>query len=181
MSRSIEKELLDFAQKSKIALTLADADSEDAPLLFVNTAFSEMTGYDPEDCIGRNCRFLQGHQRTQDGIGQIRRFIKDPTRTYQRASIVNFRKSGASFINLLTLARLTDSSGATRYFFASQFDLGSASTSELESYDERLRSRFSEVGDIASNHRIVLRDSLNTLADGTARIAQARLLLAELD
>jgi PAS domain S-box-containing protein len=30
--------------------------------VFVNDAFCELTGYDREEVIGRNCRFLQGPQ-----------------------------------------------------------------------------------------------------------------------
>ncbi len=40
-------------------ITIADPSRPDAPLIYVNDAFLQITGYTREDVIGRNCRFLQ--------------------------------------------------------------------------------------------------------------------------
>jgi len=51
----------------------------------------------PEDVIGRNCRFLQGGKREQQGVQEIRAAIAE-----KRACVVeplNFRKDGTRFIN----------------------------------------------------------------------------------
>ena len=44
------------------ALTIADLEQEDAPLVFVNRAFERMTGYSSQAVVVRNCRFLQGEK-----------------------------------------------------------------------------------------------------------------------
>lgn len=39
---------------------LANALNGDYPLVYVSPGFVELTGYTREECLGRNCRFLQG-------------------------------------------------------------------------------------------------------------------------
>lgn len=176
----IEKDLLAFAKGSKIALSLADAGTADFPLVFVNEAFSDLTGYSHEECVGQNCRFLQGDLGPQPGVEIIRDFLEKPEREFARATLVNVRKSGERFVNLLLLARLKDLNKSTRYFFASQFDIGDATEVDLEKYDLRLLEQIDEADEIASSHRLVFHGSLQSLADGAARIAQAKLTLAQM-
>ena len=41
-------------------ITIADPNLPDCPLMYVNEAFCRMTGYERDEIMGRNCRFLQG-------------------------------------------------------------------------------------------------------------------------
>ncbi|MFN7000841.1 MAG: PAS domain-containing protein, partial [Elioraea tepidiphila] len=41
-------------------VTIADPSRPDCPIVFLNPAFSAITGYRAEEVLGRNCRFLQG-------------------------------------------------------------------------------------------------------------------------
>ncbi|CAD7940956.1 unnamed protein product [Amoebophrya sp. A120] len=43
---------------SGFSVCIADPSLEDCPLIAVSQGFEELTGYPAEDCIGRNCRFL---------------------------------------------------------------------------------------------------------------------------
>jgi PAS domain-containing protein len=52
--------LLRALDASTTGITVADMTLPDAPLIWVNTAFSELTGYEPDEVLGRNCRLLQG-------------------------------------------------------------------------------------------------------------------------
>jgi PAS domain-containing protein len=41
-------------------IVITDPSKTDNPIVFVNPAFTELTGYSSAESIGRNCRFLQG-------------------------------------------------------------------------------------------------------------------------
>src|SRR5829696_6929482 len=47
-------------QMTRMRMVLVDPSREDCPVVYCNGAFCEMTGYDQEEVVGRNCRFLQG-------------------------------------------------------------------------------------------------------------------------
>ena len=50
-------------------LVIADATVPDMPLVYVNPAFEQLTGYAAAEVLGRNCRFLQGEDTDQVGPG----------------------------------------------------------------------------------------------------------------
>ena len=49
-----------------VGISIADATEPDTPLVYVNDAFIDMTGYDREAALGTNCRFLQGAETRED-------------------------------------------------------------------------------------------------------------------
>ena len=58
-------------------ITLSDPDQPDNPIVYANEAFELITGYDREEILGRNCRFLQGEDRDQPEIERIREALRD--------------------------------------------------------------------------------------------------------
>ncbi|MDP1558507.1 MAG: PAS domain-containing protein [Nitrosomonas sp.] len=101
-------------------VTLADPDQEDLPLVYANKAFEAITGYTQEETIGKNCRFLQGTEREQEGINQLREAIKN--RKPVEVTLRNYRKNGGLFYNHLVLSPLFDSKGNLLYFLGVQYD-----------------------------------------------------------
>jgi DNA-binding NtrC family response regulator len=68
-SHTLKTLRLALQEKSQLALALAnistgvvitDPNQPENPVIFVNAAFSELTGYTAAEVIGKNCRFLQG-------------------------------------------------------------------------------------------------------------------------
>ncbi|MBS0586537.1 PAS domain-containing protein [Nitrosomonas sp.] len=102
-------------------VTLADPDQEDMPLVYVNKAFEEITGYTLAETVGKNCRFLQGNEHDQAGVKQLQDAIKNkkPVEVVLR----NFRKNGELFYNHLLVSPLFDSHGNVLYFLGVQFDI----------------------------------------------------------
>ncbi len=49
-------------QVSRMAMIVTDPAQADDPIIFANNAFLELSGYEREEVLGRNCRFLQGEQ-----------------------------------------------------------------------------------------------------------------------
>src|SRR5438309_2142475 len=56
---------------------LADATAVDNPVVFVNRAFEKITGYAPQEILGKNCRILEGTDRDQKGLLEIRKALSE--------------------------------------------------------------------------------------------------------
>ena len=121
------------------SLVLTDPQQGGNPIVYVNRAFTETTGYAPEAAVGRNCRFLQGEgteerdrQRLREAISEAREVTVD---------IVNYTADGTEFVNRLLVAPIFDDQGALRYFLGVQARRGDYSTyaDRARDLDERLR------------------------------------------
>ena len=58
-------------------ITIADPNLPDCPLMYVNEAFCRMTGYEREEIVGRNCRFLQGPDTDPAAVARIRQAMQE--------------------------------------------------------------------------------------------------------
>jgi PAS domain S-box-containing protein/diguanylate cyclase (GGDEF)-like protein len=83
--------------------------SGDNRIVFANSAFEVLTGYDAQDVIGLNCRFLQG----QDTDGSVVAEIREAVGAGQpiRRELLNYRKDGRRFWNELSLSPRFDRRG----------------------------------------------------------------------
>ena len=104
---------------SVVGIAIADMTKEDRPIVYVNKAFCDLTGYQKEECIGRNCRFLQGPDTDQKEIDRIRKALKSGKRYNGR--IVNYRANGSKFVNSLVLIPiLLDNEARPTYYISNQ-------------------------------------------------------------
>jgi PAS domain S-box-containing protein len=99
---------------SSDGLLIADMRMRGQPIVHVNAAFESITGYPAAEAIGKNCRYLQGSDRLQPEIAEVRAAL-----TERRASAVtlrNYRRDGTMFRNALRLLPLRDGSGDVTHF-----------------------------------------------------------------
>ncbi|WP_404478727.1 PAS domain-containing protein [Novosphingobium sp. BL-52-GroH] len=176
----VPDELKTFFENSPIALALALPDG-DHPLALVNRRFVELTGYATSELIGHNCRVLQRDADERDARVKLRAFLEDDRSPNVRTPILNFRKDGAPFVNLLYMSRLRSLAGETRYIFASQFDVSRAQPDRLQNYDRELDQTLTRLSPVAAESGIIVEGTLTTIANSAAIIAQAKLTLAHLD
>lgn len=172
--------LLDYLQQSRVALAVATAD-DDNHLLAVSARFCELTGYAPEDVLGRNCRMLQRSAPNIEPRERLREFLASPRQENVRTPIVNFRKDGTPFVNLLYMSRLRAIDGSANYIFASQFDVSRSQPDMLSDYDSELGRTLGRLTPIARDAGIVVEGTLLTIANSAATVAQAKLMLAGLE
>ena len=115
-------------------IVIAEAREADLPLVYVNPAFEEMTGYASSEVLGRNCRFLQGEDREQGELETLRRAVLEQRET--RVVLRNYRKDGTLFWNELHLAPVHGEDGSVTHFVGTQTDV-----SHRHYYDQELAYR----------------------------------------
>jgi PAS domain S-box-containing protein len=123
-------------------VTLTDPDLEDAPIVYANKRFQEITGYSPQEILGRNCRFLQKEDRDQEGLRRLREAIS--ARQPIEVTLRNYRKDRSLFHNKLNITPLFDGEGQLIYFLGVQYDVTDQLRAETEIGD--LRAKLLAIG-----------------------------------
>jgi PAS domain S-box-containing protein len=108
-------------ETARQGVTIADARQDDEPLIYVNGAFEEITGYQTGEILGRNCRFLQGPETDEETVTEIRRAIDD--RRPVVTELLNYRKDGTPFWNRLEVVPVRDEAGEVTHFLGLQRDV----------------------------------------------------------
>jgi PAS domain S-box-containing protein len=104
-----------------VSIAIADARSDDLPLIDVNPAFQRLTGYQASEVIGRNCRFLQGPRTNPTTAREMNAAIRETRES--KSIILNYRKDGTSFWNEVTISPVFNTGGDLTHFVATQMDV----------------------------------------------------------
>lgn len=108
-------------ESSNNGVVISDANKKNFPIVYVNPAFKEITGYNnDEEFMGKSCNFLQGPETDPDTVEQIRHALK--TRSEVRVTIRNYRKDGTPFWNELLISPVRDGDRVT-HFIGLQSDI----------------------------------------------------------
>ena len=100
---------------------LADPSIKDCPIVYASEEFYRTTRYSRDDVLGKNCRFLQGPKTNRAAIARLSAAIKNGQEICE--TVLNYRRDGSPFMNLLLTAPLYDNRGAVRYFIGAQIDV----------------------------------------------------------
>lgn len=93
-------------QRSQQCFVITDPSLQDNPIVYASDDFLGLTGYQREEVLGRNCRFLQGTETSTQKVEQVRKAIsmgEDVTVT-----LINYTADGTAFWNKLFIAALRD-------------------------------------------------------------------------
>ncbi len=100
------------------SIIIVDAQQPDLPMIYCNNAFYKLTGYGRSEVLGRNCRFLQKDDQDQEGVGIIRKAIKE--RKTCQVLLRNYRKDGSLFYNELTVTPVINKEKQLTHFIGVQ-------------------------------------------------------------
>jgi two-component system, cell cycle sensor histidine kinase and response regulator CckA len=155
--------------KESIVITDAQLDLPGPKIIFVNPAFTKMTGYPAEEVIGKTPRILQGPRSNRSVLNRLRQNLQQGA-TFEGEDI-NYRKDGQEFTLEWQIAPIRDASGATTHFVAVQRDITARKQFEAQLFQSQ---RMETVGKLAGG----VAHEFNSIL--TAIIGQGELVLCDL-
>ncbi|MBB6506095.1 PAS domain S-box-containing protein [Sphingomonas endophytica] len=132
-------------EMTRMPMLLTDPSKDDNPIVFANKAFLDLTGYEEDEVLGRNCRFLQGAQTDRNAVAEMRDAVR--TRSSVALELLNYRRDGTPFWNAVFIGPVYDTQGKLQYFFASQLDVTRRRNSE-QSY--RQAQKMESIGQLTA-------------------------------
>ncbi|KAL8859382.1 MAG: hypothetical protein Q9178_004060 [Gyalolechia marmorata] len=99
---------------------LTDPAKADNPIVYASDGFVTVTGYDRTEVVPRNCRFLQGNYTDRSATQRLRASIDAKEETVEL--LLNYRKNGEPFWNLLYVAPLFDANGKLAFYIGGQIN-----------------------------------------------------------
>lgn len=147
-----------LAEMTEDVIIITDAEPIDEPgprIVYVNPAFTRMTGYSPEEVIGLTPRVLQGPKTCR----VTRTRIRDALQEWQpiRCELLNYRKDGSEFWSELGITPVADGRGWFRYWVAVQRDVTGTKQRERELVNaQRLKAVGEMTGGIAHDFNNLL-------------------------
>ncbi|KAL0413241.1 UNVERIFIED_CONTAM: Phototropin-2 [Sesamum radiatum] len=117
----VSQEIKDALATLQQTFVVSDATKPDCPIMYASSGFFTMTGYTSKEVIGKNCRFLQGPDTDQDEVAKIRTAAR--TGTSYCGRLLNYKKDGTPFWNLLTITPIKDDKGRTIKFIGTTISL----------------------------------------------------------
>jgi PAS domain S-box-containing protein len=167
---------------SIVGISVADMRQSDEPMIYVNNAFTALTGYSRELAVGYNCRFLLGPDTDPVEVQKIRQAISEG-RPYT-GELINYRQDGTRFWNRLTLYPVGGVAGKPDFYVANQVDITSLKQqagvpiSELRGLETQLEEARQSLDD-ANRFGNALRERLAQPGDAPSSVEQEAFLLSE--
>ncbi len=112
-----------------VLVTTADLDAPGPVIVFVNDAFCRLSGYAPNEILGKTVRLLQGPRTSSDILRRLRQDLD--TKQVFFGDMVNRRKDGSEFVVKCQIVPLHDDTGAIRHWLSIQRDATELSTARM--------------------------------------------------
>ncbi|ARW07956.1 blue-light photoreceptor [Bacillus atrophaeus] len=134
------KKALDHA---RVGVVMTDSALEDNPIVYVNNGFVQLTGYSPDEILGKNCRFLQGNQTDAQEVAKIRTGLtnKQPI----TVQLQNYKKDGTMFWNELNIDPIYIEQEDKTYFVGFQKDI-----TQQKEYEKLLEDSLAEISTLST-------------------------------
>jgi PAS domain S-box-containing protein len=136
-----------------VIVTTPELDRPGPYILYVNPAFTRLTGYTPEEAIGQSPRFLQGPETDRAVLDRLTSDLLTAGRFEGEA--VNYRKDGTSYTIEWHITAMRDRDGQPTHWIAVQRDITDRKRAEehqrllLTELQHRVRSILSVVRFVA--------------------------------
>lgn len=111
-------------ENTQDGILITEAKHVDAPgpeLLYVNQAFTRITGYDLAEVLGRTPRLLQGPKTDRSQLDKIKTAIQEQKPV--QVELLNYRKNGSEFWVELNIVPIANKSGQVTHWVALQREI----------------------------------------------------------
>jgi len=155
--------------EDSIHITDAPLDLPGPRILFINPAFTKMTGYTAKEVLGKNPRILQGEHTDKAVLARLRAALARGEAFH--GEVINYRKDGSEFYAELHITPIRDPKGILTHFVAIKRDI-----TERKRFEARLfqSQKMETVGKLAGG----IAHEFNSIM--TAIIGQSELMLYDL-
>lgn len=123
-------ELLERAINSSTnGIIITDGSDSRNPIIYINSGFERITGYNKEEILGKNCSILQKDDVHQPQIREIKQGLFEGREI--QTILRNYRKDGTMFWNQLHIAPVYDKDETLTNFIGVQTDISEQFSIEL--------------------------------------------------
>lgn len=115
------------------AVLITEAEPFDHPgprILYVNEAFTKMTGYTSDEVIGKTPRILQGPKSDKKVLRKLGKSLRNWEAC--EATLINYKKNGEEFWLHLSMSPVADEKGWYTHWIAIERDVTAQKNKELE-------------------------------------------------
>lgn len=132
------------------AVIITEAEPFDQPgpkILFVNEAFTKMTGYSAEEVIGKTPRILQGPDSDKEEIKKLSLALRN-WESYE-TTLLNYKKTGEEFWINMVLNPVADEKGGFTHWIAIERDVTEKikQEQELATINQKLSNTLESIQD----------------------------------
>ncbi len=161
-----------------LSFTVADAHEPDLPLVWVNPAFTAVTGYTFEQAVGHNCRFLQGPGTDLATTRRMREALE--TGRSVTETLLNFRADGTAFWNQVAMSPIIDADGEVTHYVGIQTDVSGRVAADAERDRALASEKTARAAAEEAHARLQLLAEVSTQRSATTDARQACDRLAQL-
>ncbi|MDF7817971.1 PAS domain S-box protein [Runella sp. MFBS21] len=134
------------------AVVITEAESvstQGVRIVYVNDAFSKMTGYTPAEAIGQSPRFLHGPLTDQDTINLLRESLKkwEPC----EITVVNYKKNGKAFWNNIKVRPVANGEGKFTHWIGLEKDV---TDYKVEEFKKTILAELSQI--FNQKHKLIV-------------------------
>lgn len=113
--------LVKVVSEAREGISIADAQQQDFPLIYVNDGYERLTGYTSDEVMAGNYRILQGTDTGQPEIAVMLAAMANGEGC--DVTLRNYRKDGSMFWGMLRISPMHNAQGTLTHFFGILKDL----------------------------------------------------------
>jgi PAS domain S-box-containing protein len=117
----IMKRLLETSMEESFNSVMITEAGQGYPIVYVNPAFCELTGYGPHEVTGKSPSMLQGPNTDKAVLERLNKAIADGELFHGQA--INYRKDGSEFMMEWKIAPISNEKDEITHYLAIQRDV----------------------------------------------------------